>query len=315
MTKKTLIVASLRFNVYENHVSSPESRLQFVTRCVHDICGRYPTDSANHLLVITGPEYMFARKNYTLSDFNRNEFKAWDPAKAPTFTPGAKPGQVVFSDTDNDMEEGLKERRKTAYSEKEKDSIIKKLIALSSAYPNLLLVPGTIMWREYLYLKKLTKRKSPVFNTAPVISNGQEVHLYDKKNDSDEIKADYRLRNTDFGDQAERYRFSPGVATGLFEWKGLKCGIEICVDHEKGTLKKELGDGQKPNLHLMLSAGMTPKKENSCAGIGGFLVSNDGSKGKASQQVNCPQATGLLSSQDPASRDNDWVIWELEMDY
>jgi hypothetical protein len=312
MPTLNLTIASLRFNVYENHVSSPDSRLDFVTQQVRDLSKDYYSTNANELLIITGPEYMFARKNYTHSDFNRDEFKTWDVTKGVSFTPG--PGDTaVFANTGKDMDEGLAERRKVAYSEKEKDAILRELKALSAGQANLLLAPGTIMWREYLYLKKVTRRLSPVFNTAPIVANGAEVHKYNKKNPSDEIKVDYRLRGTKYGDQAERYRFVPGTASGSFTWRGIRFGIEICADHSGSTLKSELGPVNRVDIHLMLSAGMMPVKNACAAKTGGLLVTNDGSLGDAAQQVNAFTATGTLQSVDRLATTPTTAVWQTAL--
>ena len=320
MATKNLTIASLRFDVYENHISKPESRLAFVTRCVRDICLQYHSPLANNLLIITGPEYMFARKNYTRSDFNDPAFKAWDPMKAATVTDTG--GKLTYANTGADMEEGLAERRKIAYSEKEKKAIVDALSSATSAHPNLLLAPGTIMWREYVYFKKLRAgieklregSLSPVYNTAPVLAGGETVHLYDKKNPSDEIKTDVRLRGTAYGDQDERYRFVPGTASGAFEWKGIRFGIEICADHVGRKLRNELGEGTRVDIHLVLSAGMMPDAKFNCAKSGGLMINNDGSLTDASQAVNRIETTGLFKKIDRATGTNEWWAWTTTID-
>jgi predicted amidohydrolase len=308
MPTLNLTIASLRFNVYENHVTSPVSRLDFVKREVRDLCQDHYSANSNDRLIITGPEYMFARKNYTLSEFNREEFKTWDVTKGVSFTRGPN-DTAIFANTGQDMDEGLAERRKVAYSEKEKDAILRELKALTAGRPNLLLAAGTIMWREYLYLKKLTGRKSPVFNTAPIVANGAQVHEYNKKNPSDEIKADFRLRGTAYGDQAERYRFVPGTASGCFTWRGVRFGIEICADHAGATLKGEVGAGNHVDIHLMLSAGMMPTMAGCVAKAAGLLISNDGSITDASQQVNGVTAAGLLQPVTHPARTPTTAVW------
>lgn len=320
MATINLTIASLRFDVYENHLSKPESRLAFVTRCVRDICQQHHSTLANRLLIITGPEYMFARKNYTSSDFNDPAFKTWDPTKAATVTKAG--GNLTYANTGADMEEGLAERRKIAYSEKEKKAIVEALSAETSAHPNLLLAPGSIMWREYVYFKKLRAgieqlregSLSPVYNTAPVLAGGETVHTYHKKHPSDEIKTDVRLRNTAYGDQAERYRFVPGTASGVFQWKGIRFGIEICADHVAGKLRNELGAGARVDIHLLLSAGMMPDIKATGARAGGLIVNNDGSLADSSQGVNRIQSTGQFTKIDRAATNNEWYAWSTTLD-
>jgi hypothetical protein len=320
MATKNLTIASLRFDVYENHISKPETRLAFVERCVRDICLQYHSPLPGNLLIITGPEYMFARKNYTRSDFNDPAFKAWDPMKAATVTNTA--GTLTYANTGADMEEGLAERRKVAYSDKEKKAILDALSTATSAHPNLLLVPGTIMWREYVYFKKLRAgierlregSLSPVYNTAPVLTGGETLHLYDKKHPSDEIKTDVRLRGTEYGDQAERYRFVPGTASGAFQWKGIRFGLEICADHVGAKLRNELGAGTRVDIHLLLSAGMMPDHKFNCAKSGGLMINNDGSLTDASQAVHRIESTGQLKSINRAASNNEWRAWTTTID-
>jgi hypothetical protein len=320
MATKNLTIASLRFDVYENHISKPETRLAFVERCVRDICLQYHSPLPGNLLIITGPEYMFARKNYTRSDFNDPGFKAWDPMKAATVTNTA--GTLTYANTGADMEEGLAERRKVAYSDKEKKAILDALSTATSAHPNLLLVPGTIMWREYVYFKKLRAgierlregSLSPVYNTAPVLTGGETLHLYDKKHPSDEIKTDVRLRGTEYGDQAERYRFVPGTASGAFQWKGIRFGLEICADHVGAKLRNELGAGTRVDIHLLLSAGMMPDHKFNCAKSGGLMINNDGSLTDASQAVHRIESTGQLKSINRAASNNEWRAWTTTID-
>lgn len=320
MATKNLTIASLRFDVYENHISKPETRLAFVERCVRDICLQYHSPLPGNLLIITGPEYMFARKNYTRSDFNDPAFKAWDPMKAATVTNTA--GTLTYANTGADMEEGLAERRKVAYSDKEKKAILDALSTATSAHPNLLLVPGTIMWREYVYFKKLRAgierlregSLSPVYNTAPVLTGGETLHLYDKKHPSDEIKTDVRLRGTEYGDQAERYRFVPGTASGAFQWKGIRFGLEICADHVGAKLRNELGAGTRVDIHLLLSAGMMPDHKFNCAKSGGLMINNDGSLTDASQAVHRIESTGQFKSINRAASNNEWRAWTTTID-
>jgi predicted amidohydrolase len=320
MATKNLTIASLRFDVYENHISKPESRLAFVERCVRDICQQHHSSLPNKLLIITGPEYMFARKNYTQSDFNDPAFKAWDPMKAATVTKTG--GELTYANTGADMEEGLAERRKVAYSEKEKKAIVDGLSSATSDHPNLLLAPGSIMWREYVYFKKLRAgierlregSLSPVYNTVPLLAGGETVHVYDKKNPSDEIKADVRLRGTAYGDQAERYRFVPGTASGAFQWKGIRFGIEICADHAGTKLRNELGAAGRVDIHLILSAGMMPTKNGNCAKAGGLMINNDGSLTDASQAVHRIEPTGVLKTIDPVASNTEWRAWATTLD-
>lgn len=79
-----------------------------------------------------------------------------------------------------------------------------------------LLIPGTFVWQK----------DKTLFNTCFVIYQGEIIHQHNKNKWGGEAAI------------AERYGLQADLGTtpGLFEWEGLKLGIEICA--EKGLLWK-----------------------------------------------------------------------------
>lgn len=272
---KTITVASMVYDVYDTNISSKDSRLKACLAALREAVYKYykGKQGNDHYMIFTGPEYMFARKNYTLSNFNTDDFI----------------GTNVKKDAHgNDMEEDLDVRVKVGYSKDEKDDIVSSMKAATRNFPRLLVMPGSILWADN---KKLFASKKDMYNTVPIFCDGQLVHEYHKKSPSDEIKADYRLRRDRLGIkkyknyQERKYAFKPGSASNLFTHWGVSFGIEVCADHNQKFARKEVGDGNNVDIHCLLSAGMTPSAFNVAVGDGGVVIHNDGSTSPASQSV------------------------------
>lgn len=141
--------------------------------------------------------------------------------------------------------------RVTAYSKDEFTEICNALKAQSRTLRSLLLIGGSVMWIS-------DERKRRVRHTVPIYHDGREVLLYDKRNDCLELAA-YE-RNLGF-------EWKPGTVSGSFTIGGLKCGIETCVDQDKGELRKL---GTDFDLHIIISNTVTVTKPAIKAG--GFLL-------------------------------------------
>lgn len=272
---KTITVASMVYDVYDTNISSKDSRLKACLAALRNaVYKHYKGNSGNdHYMIFTGPEYMFARKNYTLSNFNTQNFIGTD---------------VTKDAHGNDMEEDVDARVKVGYTKDEKNDIVSSLQAATRNLPRLLVLPGSILWADN---KKFMASKKDMYNTVPILSNGELVHEYHKKDASDEIKADYRLRRDRLGIakyknfQQRKYQFKPGTASNLFSHWGMDFAIEVCADHNKKFARKEVGDGNSVSIHCLLSAGISPSAFNVALGDGGIAIHNDGSTTPASQSV------------------------------
>eukprot|EP00930_Biecheleria_cincta_P045521 TRINITY_DN31368_c0_g1_i2.p1 TRINITY_DN31368_c0_g1~~TRINITY_DN31368_c0_g1_i2.p1 ORF type:complete len:435 (+),score=66.41 TRINITY_DN31368_c0_g1_i2:231-1535(+) len=66
------------------------------------------------------------------------------------------------------------------------------------------------------------------------------------------------------------------VHDDVFNVKGLRIGIEICLDHLLGTLANSLGPSRTVDLHLIVSAGMRLAGGPICTGRGGPAFLADG---------------------------------------
>merc|ERR1712232_148684 len=66
----------------------------------------------------------------------------------------------------------------------------------------------------------------------------------------------YRALPSEFLESAFGFESAASLQDGVFEVKGLKLGIEICLDHGQGRLARELGPRRTVDVHLIVSAGM-----------------------------------------------------------
>ncbi len=116
-----------------------------------------------------------------------------------------------------------------------------------------LLLPGTLLWYD---------ESDNMYNTLPVLENGKVIFSYDKKRDGgDELIA------TKSGK-----RYASRAGKGIFEWKGLKLGVEICKDH--GELKQD--EVTDIDLQILVSAGMFLYEDCLVLKPGGYAVLCDG---------------------------------------
>lgn len=64
-----------------------------------------------------------------------------------------------------------------------------------------------------------------------------------------------------------------GTSTGVFDFHGLRIGLEICKDHEVGTLKNEMGN-YPVDIHILISHGQNIRRHHitSSARLNGTFV-------------------------------------------
>ncbi len=130
-----------------------------------------------------------------------------------------------------------------------RDEIAERL-KRASVGKDTLLIPGSIVWHSDGILR----------NTVPVMCDGKVVMEYEKRMGEPLIAELFSLAGR------------AGKTQGAFEWKGYRCGIELCSDH--GELKRE--GITNLDFHFLVSCGRPPCSEYSVAREGGYLVYCDG---------------------------------------
>jgi len=78
-------------------------------------------------------------------------------------------------------------------------------------------------------------------NTAYALLNGKVVFAYAKQGNFHEEAGDSRVV------------FAPGAKSGVQEIEGIHFGFEVCLDHNIGTLKKQLRGGRKVDVQIVMS--------------------------------------------------------------
>jgi hypothetical protein len=83
---------------------------------------------------------------------------------------------------------------------------------------------------------------------------------------------------------------------GIFTLKGIKFGVEVCLDHYKARLRSNRSpDTELVQIHLIASCGMQIMQPSVIAGNGGFVFNCDGQYG------------GLDEQSQPNSQDSIWT--------
>ena len=89
----------------------------------------------------------------------------------------------------------------------------------------MLVIVGSMAWAE----------KQFSHNTALIVSDGQTL-AYDKQRSGGDARMAY-YRNQQ-GTPGVRPEWVPGDRLGLFRWRDLLVGVELCADHSRGVLRR-----------------------------------------------------------------------------
>jgi hypothetical protein len=100
-------------------------------------------------------------------------------------------------------------------------------------------------------------------NTAYVLHDGRVLLKYHKQGDFHEVL-----------DTTGTTVYIPGVLNGSFEVDGVRFGLEVCLDHNIGYLRKH-PDGKEPHIHLIASASVSLDRHNVRVKEGGFVLHAD----------------------------------------
>jgi hypothetical protein len=147
-------------------------------------------------------------------------------------------------------------------------AIVHAVEQFSAGYPDLMVVPGTIVWLEEKKLAGYFGRKHLARNSAYVFCNGQLVFRYDKHHDAGEL-LDVERQNA---------KFLPGQLLGSFGLWGLDFGIEICKDHAQQHLvtQAKLQGAAKFDIHMIISSTIHNIGNSLHVKDGGLVIHSDG---------------------------------------
>lgn len=198
-------------------------------------------------------------------------------------------------------------------SREEKERIIEEFRTLSTLYPQMVIVPGTILSGDPYFKKKgflKTKRKfignyNNLTNTAPVLWNGNILKTIDKAGIGGDTKEIMEVFNYNQATSKEKF-WQGGDESAFFNLGDVKFAIDICVDHFSGRAKSELESIQEENnevegadIHLVTAAGSNfdiNKSALKSTGVGfGADVGGAESSGK---KADGSQITGAILGTD-----------------
>ena len=171
----------------------------------------------------------------------------------------------ILSQTINDIDANIiitpeyyySKKNDKPLTEKQKDFFLKKKKKETAKCKEKLIIPGSFLWHK----------NGNLYNTAYLLFNGEIIGEYNKicdgreKNIADENKLIWKY----------------GKKIGLFEWEGLKLGIELCVD--SGSLKCQGITNLDLLLHVCCGFGIGSLTTSiNSIKFGGYYLQIDGFK-------------------------------------
>ncbi len=185
----------------------------------------------------------------------------------------------------------MRDNKANFYDQNALHAILDGLKSLSAAVPDMLFMPGSIVWAI-----PDVKKGFIAYNTVPVLHNGEIIHLYHKSDWGGDTEGAgnfgtamrYGGESGGWGDiLRKKYTIKKGgkkksVTTNshFFELGGRTFGVEVCADHNGSMLFKQYAEENKSgkgiDVHVIISCGMFPQHDKIAARKGGFVVHCDG---------------------------------------
>jgi hypothetical protein len=165
------------------------------------------------------------------------------------------------------------------YTVEEREKIVRLIEKISSNYPSMLIVPGTIVWRKAGTGPHGPFRKyAEMGNMAPVVFRGRCVHRIDKKalagdtggylrKGEDKGKLDTILTDPKAPKATREYqrhsaKVDPNQDSSFFQIENVKFSLEICGDHSSGrrAMRQLMSNppfpnGDKADVQLLVAHG------------------------------------------------------------
>jgi hypothetical protein len=142
---------------------------------------------------------------------------------------------------------------------KERALAIEKCRALSALYPDVVLMPGTILAHEEAGEEGFLG----ITNTAPILWNGTILKLVHKAGNAGDARKD-----------KDTFKGAPDNESAFFDLGELRFAIDICVDHFDQRAKKE---GKEADVHLVTGWGQIAEAHKSPVGQYGYMIGSDAS--------------------------------------
>lgn len=195
------------------------------------------------------------------------------------------------------------------YSDAERDQIISRLEGVSANYPQVVIVPGTIVWRK-AGGGKFSRQRAEMGNLAPVIFGGKTIMRHEKFINAGDTEG-YQFDEGDaFGEADEDHMRGDNVkkanreykrhrpdtmadaGTSFFEIGNVEFSVEICGDHssrnrafqemvQSGT---ENNPAQGAHVQLLVSHGAAFSRSRHAGRLGGVGFHADATLNEAGVQ-------------------------------
>jgi hypothetical protein len=179
------------------------------------------------------------------------------------------------------------------YTEEEFATIWTDLCKFSHHLPNMLIVPGSIVWFQPA-LQGTDKLR--IHNTAPVIWN-EKCFLYHKKWDND-------LKDI----SKEVFDIPPGMH-GVFRVSGMTMGIAICSDSHCLRQDCEMLPGKpKLDVHILIAMGQELRVDECASKIGGYGIQVDACSSARLFDFQTDGGIGKLVPRTPSSTVSGSII-------
>lgn len=220
-----------------------------------------------------------ARINLALMEID----KAFHHHRTKPPPPGVDPGEVVLVYVGP---EWFFRRPDRPYTREERDHVVKTVTAASRLYPDMVLMPGTIISADIgaQGAKDLT-------NTALVALNGELLTTLDKGDDAGDTAG--LVPGALFSAEARKKEGS-----SFFDVGNLRFAIDICVDHQHKRAQKE---GGAADVHIVSGAGQSPEWDKVAVGPGGLAIGSDSQGTSGTAAVREPAPPGGMWAKDYAA--------------
>lgn len=278
---------------------------QHIAKC-NQYLGKYKKDMANNgnlQAIVVAPEYYFSgfdasgnRDGISLTE--RDQLHV-DLIQISKQNQGLMiiPGSIFYRDSISDMNKKRDIFEKTVVSEM--NMKLKKADPRLFDYdPN---KPGRTVIHELGSLDK-DAVIDPCFNECLLLLNGKHK-LYGKKTGFNEAR----------GKDVSQTFFVPHVGKSTYTFEGYKFGMEICFDHNNGTLKNILGtDGGGVDFHVVVSDWVDTNTANIKIEKGGYFL--HASTNKKMTKVYKKEPSGNIKKVDSKKKDSSHKLYMIDVE-
>lgn len=195
---------------------------------------------------------------------------------------------------------------------------------VSKKYPEILFIPGSIAWTiETNPDPKGDGPRYTAFNTMPVFSNGQLIHLYHKKFEKQDIQTlsrVFKIKQQDFAWGPKDSVLKGPIDSfnaNTFLYNNTVFATEICNDHVNNAAKKDYHErnenGSGVNIQILMAHGTIPGPQRATTTDGGYLAYVDHSSDTVTRfgKITQGQGQNIFTSKHGQTNNNTSLLGAL----